>query len=256
MNMNKKLMASDFDGTIYFREEHYKKEDVKAIKEFQSNGNLFGICTGRSLNAIYDPIQSDGVIHPDFYIAATGAVIADKNKNILWADYLPYETVKQIYDLTNGNHMFIGCEGSYWSLSDYFLDAKEWPEASVKNEISRFKDSLIETVSFEFTKEEDLQPALAALKPVLNEISIHQNGPSFDIVAKGCTKASGVLKASEIFDIRKEDIAVIGDNYNDITMIEKCNLGYTFNRAPEAVKEAADQLVDTVSEALYLFEKK
>ena len=35
-----KLLASDFDNTLWFH-DHMKERDVKTIKEFQKQGNLF-----------------------------------------------------------------------------------------------------------------------------------------------------------------------------------------------------------------------
>ena len=39
-----KVLISDFDGTLYF-ENGIKKQDLEALEEFRSKGNLFGICT-------------------------------------------------------------------------------------------------------------------------------------------------------------------------------------------------------------------
>lgn len=46
-----KILASDFDNTLYFHNS-MKENDLKAIKKFQEKGNLFGICTGREINGI------------------------------------------------------------------------------------------------------------------------------------------------------------------------------------------------------------
>ena len=44
-----KILASDFDETIYFPEDIEKtKNNVKYIKEFISYGNIFCIITGRN----------------------------------------------------------------------------------------------------------------------------------------------------------------------------------------------------------------
>ena len=74
--MKMKALASDFDRTLFFYDEsgsYYRLEDVQAIKHFQSLGNLFGVCTGRSYKGIEDfnPHQIDY----DFYILCSGAKI-------------------------------------------------------------------------------------------------------------------------------------------------------------------------------------
>lgn len=42
-----KIIASDFDGTIYV-DEGFKEDDLKAIKSFKASSGIFGIVTGRS----------------------------------------------------------------------------------------------------------------------------------------------------------------------------------------------------------------
>ena len=65
--MNLKILASDYDGTLFFGEEepNFRERDIKAIKEFQKAGNLFGICTGRPYQGITPFIPES--IHLDFF---------------------------------------------------------------------------------------------------------------------------------------------------------------------------------------------
>ena len=45
--MQKKVFASDFDGTLYFYKAEVKlpPENVEKIREYQAAGHLFGLCT-------------------------------------------------------------------------------------------------------------------------------------------------------------------------------------------------------------------
>ena len=49
-----KILASDFDNTLFFRDGVHK-QDVEAIRTFQKQGHLFGLCTGRQLEGIKYP---------------------------------------------------------------------------------------------------------------------------------------------------------------------------------------------------------
>lgn len=46
-----KILFSDFDGTLFFK-EGFHQEDIEAIKTFQSKGNKFALCTGRPLGGV------------------------------------------------------------------------------------------------------------------------------------------------------------------------------------------------------------
>ena len=52
----KTALISDFDGTLYFREteEQFRAQDVFDILFFRKRGGVFGICTGRSPDSIFD----------------------------------------------------------------------------------------------------------------------------------------------------------------------------------------------------------
>ena len=76
-----KVLASDFDGTLFFHDKGFKEEDIEKIKEFQQKGHLFGICSGRSLKGIQ--VQIDPRIQLDFYIISSGAQILDKDLNMI-----------------------------------------------------------------------------------------------------------------------------------------------------------------------------
>ena len=78
-----KLLASDFDNTLWFH-DHMKERDVKTIKEFQKQGNLFGVCTGRCLQGIVNPSQPYNLEH-DFYILLNLSFFSPKYcKNIIF----------------------------------------------------------------------------------------------------------------------------------------------------------------------------
>ena len=74
-----KVLASDFDGTILFK-YFFKIKDIFAIKKFQKNGHLIGLCTGRPLNGVLK--YTKNIILFDFYILSTGSVILDKEFNV------------------------------------------------------------------------------------------------------------------------------------------------------------------------------
>ena len=73
-----KVFASDFDGTLRFYENgriFSYDEDSRAVRSFQQNGGLFGICTGRPLDGILAVL--DNRFEPDFYLVSSGAVLAE-----------------------------------------------------------------------------------------------------------------------------------------------------------------------------------
>ena len=76
-----KVLASDYDGTLLFNEK-FKEGDLKKIKEFQKAGNLFGLCSGRPFKGIYEFCKP--YIDFDFYILCTGALVLNKEREVIY----------------------------------------------------------------------------------------------------------------------------------------------------------------------------
>ena len=52
------LFASDFDNTLYFHDgSGFHEQDIRMIRAWQKAGNLFGICSGRSLHHLIHEFQ-------------------------------------------------------------------------------------------------------------------------------------------------------------------------------------------------------
>ena len=84
----------------YFFSDGVHKEDVEAIRTFQKQGNLFGLCTGRQLEGIKYPFGGNRE-HPltdidfDFYITLSGGVIFNKKEEVIFEKEYPYEYSKR-----------------------------------------------------------------------------------------------------------------------------------------------------------------
>ena len=88
-----KLLASDYDGTLHF-EDGYKQEDLEAIRAFQKQGNMFGLCSGRPLRNLWS-LQSEALKF-DFIIASSGASFATDPEHVLEERTVPLAVLEEI----------------------------------------------------------------------------------------------------------------------------------------------------------------
>ena len=91
-----KLLASDFDGTLLV-DKKSNKRDSEGIKNLRKKGHKFIISTGRTL------LTMEGVIEKydlefDYLVLCNGAVILDKNKNVIKNNLVDFEAVKKIVE--------------------------------------------------------------------------------------------------------------------------------------------------------------
>ena len=84
-----KFLASYYDGTLRLAPQ-VDPATAARVAQFQSHGHRFGIVTGRALSTIYDEAHHNQV-DPDVFICSNGALIADRDQNILTAHWIPFD---------------------------------------------------------------------------------------------------------------------------------------------------------------------
>ena len=68
------------------------------------------------------------------------------------------------------------------------------------------------------------------------------------LTPKGGSKELGIQKVIEYYGYSRDEIAAIGDGYNDISMIRYAGLGIAMGNANDKVKEAADYVTDSMEQ--------
>lgn len=233
------LLASDFDGTLWF-EDHMKDKDIQAIHSFRSNGNLFGLCSGRSLGGILRPSQNYDIDY-DFYIMLSGALIYNKDKEIIFEKKIPIDIVKKIYFFLHEQTMTIVNNDCM-----YQLNANEkYPGTHVQS-IDEIKAKDINAFSFHFQRDE-IEKAAEATKAINEKfgdyVEAFQNQFNIDLTAKGCSKGNGIAFIQDYFHLTQSQISVIGDSWNDLPMLNQVENSYTFTYAPKDVQCHAKYIV-------------
>lgn len=247
-----KLLASDFDNTLFFKDGVHQ-EDIEAIQRFQAAGNLFGLCTGRQLVGVTYPFGGSkeychDEIDYDFYITVSGGVIFNKDKDVMFRKTIPLSIIEEISRLIP-IHMSIVYKDEIYM---YHAEGKIWgtPIDSF-NELD-FKEA--DAFSFHFP-EGDLDDAKKAMDFINTHYSdtcaAFQNKNHIDVCGQGCSKGTGVKWVMNHFGIDAKNVYGIGDSWNDLPLLENVTHGYTFTYAPDDVKEKAEHVVGSLSEAIH-----
>lgn len=237
-------LASDFDGTLSFSEgdDRFLPGDLAAIRRFQARGNLFGICTGRSRRGIMTPVGDK--IRFDFFILLSGALVTDGQGQVLFQKLLERDVVRDMCEaFMDRVHVRIQSNSCIYAFRD--------PEKNhVKiSSLDELRDEDLHALALRAKNPEEAgQVAQELNRRFGDKVTAFQNVEFIDVVAKGCSKGSGVKLVKE--RLRPEFIAAIGDSFNDVPMLKDADLSFTFRRSPEDVRRQAGRLVDTVEEAI------
>lgn len=247
-----KVLASDFDNTLFFRnvKDGYKECDITAIKEFQSKGNLFGICSGRPFVGLLNPLKD--IIQPDFYIVGTGSAILDKDFNLLYENKLPFELALEIYSKYQDEIVLLPQTLSREHIYLTEVDEND-NHATLINSLDDLRGHDLYGISLIKSTVTRATEITREINEMYDEVEAFQNIDSIDVVAKGCSKGAAIKILKDLLNI--DEISGIGDSFNDISMFRSVDQGFTFKDSPIEVQNEANQLVSGIAEAISILEK-
>lgn len=198
------ILVSDYDDTFKTR-IHDLKINVREIEKFRERGNVFAIATGRPFSSIIKEINKHG-IKLDFLACNDGAVLFDENFEVVKAHYLTPEQLTFISSLlVNYPHLSLG----------RFFSTKELVDNPVE-----------EPIEVEIVKKEG-----TSFKPFIKELRLTYPGLHYfkagkSLFIKGnVTKSTAVAEIANCLEIEvpKKNIYTIGDEQNDLEMIQDYN---------------------------------
>ena len=222
-----KLIASDFDGTILI-DEKIKTEDIKAIRDFQDKGNLFGLVTGRTYHSLF--VLIEGKIDPDFVIANNGSHIFVKNGKDM-TEVLKYsldqDKIRDVIDFYGGKYqtrIFTDKDRAVDKISD-LIEGEEILSLAI------YSDNMLEN-------------------PFQEDLSFHKSIGVTDVINSAVSKQTGVEFIKDFYRFGMEIIA-IGDDFNDISFLEQTRLSFSLNYVKEReVLDAVNFTVEGIRELI------
>ena len=99
-----KLLASDFDNTLYVEDYNTLKTNIESINMFRDRGNIFVVITGRSNDSIL-PLLKEYSVNYDYLICNSGSEIYDKANKLLKSIYIDQDDIDKIKSISLNNNL-------------------------------------------------------------------------------------------------------------------------------------------------------
>jgi Cof subfamily protein (haloacid dehalogenase superfamily) len=272
--MNYKLFVADMDGTLLDDNKGLSDKNIQTIKKLQNLGIKFAVATGR-----HDSMIKSYLKHLDLHvpvISCNGAIVREPfSDRVFLSEALPIEQSLRVIDICKdsnagfhiyGHESIFGENLSHKMLYYHNLNKTLPLEEQTKLVIvSNCKDIVLNESEplYKFLIISDRNEDLLNIKDRLANIeglSVCQSMSMLcDVMKDGISKANALQRLSESLGIKREEIVAIGDQYNDIDLIEYAGLGIAVANAEDALKEKADIVTisnnneDAVSEAIESF---
>lgn len=247
--MKYKLFISDFDGTLVRADGTISDYTKQIVAQYSDMGGTFAVCSGRMLSSILPRAREIGL--SGLVVACQGAVIADiKTGQLLKHEAFPHDAALKAVRLLEreGEHIHLYTAGEFFCNRDDELLKLYESICRVKAEVAA------EPLSEKLVRERlSVVKMLAMVQPdrrmALKELLERELGENFyvtcssdwlvEIMPKGVDKASAVRFLAGYYHVPLEEVAAIGDQLNDLPMVEAAGGRFAVANAVDELKRIA-----------------
>ena len=242
-----KIIFTDIDMTLFSHRTHCVPESaIKAIKEMQSKGIKVFLCSGRNYylirkTGILDIIQPDGLITMN----GSNAIIDGK---IIYRYPIPENVVDVMIKFSKrlkfGLTLIEESEGHINYVDDRVISAHEkygtrFPQP--RHYPDHYDRTVYQMIAFCDELDESL------FLPHLKECkSARWDEYAVDIMLKDSDKAKGILAVLEYYGYSPDNAMSLGDNPNDIEMLQFTGTSVAMGNAVRQLKAVADYVTDDI----------
>ena len=262
MTTNYKLVVSDLDGTLLsnFHVPNLNKSSIQRIRE---KGIKFCITTGRTIQSTKNILKEIGTYNEEneYSILFNGCVIIEnKNNKVLFFKGIDFEISNKLFEIGKKYDVML----LVYSIDNCYV----WK--SYEKEIERQKSyeellTFMDDLNINFIKEKNIQITkivfvnekhnyLLKIKEELdkifgNEISISTSANMYlEINAKNVNKGNALEWLANYLKIDMKETIAIGDNSNDIFMIEKAGIGVCVKNGIDILKNKANYVTEKTND--------
>lgn len=265
--INKRLIVSDFDGTL-LTSDNVVPDDVRsAISEYVACGGIFAVCTGRMLRSILPRVRELGL--KGLVVAYQGMVIAEiESGKEIKRDCINYSDVAEvcrfIEDLKSGSDN-LACGINTYSEEILYTDiSKDNEHLKVYETVTGVEAESVKEPMSEFIVKNklDCQKVTCLVSPEEREglylALLSKFGERFDVTCSAKVlvevsplndnKGEALKFIAKHYGVPIESTVAIGDNLNDLPMIKTAGTGVAVGNAVQGLKDAADYVSETNNE--------
>lgn len=249
----KKLLCTDVDGTVLSRDGSVTKENRRAFCKLLEEGHKAAVVTGRSIIGAHPVIEKLGLDREGVYLLAyQGSQIYDcGRKKLIWQDGMPGEVAGElllalqkegIYGHTFSERGILTLRTGK-ELEQY---CRQTPESyRVMKDVSELNGMIVPKVmAIDFETDEKLLrfQERFRVKEEGRLNSFFSDTCYLEYCKKGCHKGNGLKQLISMLKWDPRAVIAVGDERNDIPMIEAAGVGVAMCNGRAEVKRAADYI--------------
>lgn len=270
-----KLIASDMDGTLLDTKMSISKDNASAIRKAASEGIEFMVATGRARTEAKPALDEAGINCA--MITLNGAQVFDKDGKSIFTAGIEKQTTLKIMEVLEKYDIYYEISTNHGVVSEHqerrienFAAhiASTMPHLTYKVAIamaaahlSLLKITYVSDMKKYIFENEDIE--------VLKIIGFNMDGPkilgptgveieqlgqlvvtssaqnNIEINHKNAQKGIAVARVAKAKGISAEEVMTIGDNFNDVSMLQWAGVSFAMGNAELEVKDHAKYVTST-----------
>ncbi len=247
-----KLVATDIDGTIFIPEKEFTQGVKNCISRLNTAGIKVVLVTGR-MNAAAARIAKDlGLDTP--VVSYQGGLVVENGKT-LYERYLTEDQTARILDWAKEENIHINLYNDdilYSEVEDYEVQRycnNLHTEHTVKKFCEIKKDKINKLLAIDYSNPDRITRYEKELQGIFPDLYIVKSTPYFlEFSNPEASKKCAVEFLQHYWGLKKDEILTIGDQNNDIALLQAGGIKVAMGNATDELKEIADYITDSVYE--------
>lgn len=237
------VIISDLDGTLLDNNKNISKENLESINYFTKNGGKFSVATGRVIESTEEYLLKLEVNIP--IIVYNGGVIYDYDNKKIISEKFVDDNQKQIAFRIKEENENIGIE-IYANRKLYVLKDSGHSYRSATEMLDIIYDVKEDIFSMDWHKILVLgDPGVIDNVEKTFENKYHikgtrSGGTSFELLPANESKGQALKKIIKMYNLDANKIICVGDNMNDLELLQEAAFSFCPKNASERLKKHTD----------------
>lgn len=260
----RRIVFLDIDGTILRHDGTIPAATTTAIRRARANGHLVFLATGRTPLEIDEQVTEIGF---DGVVAGAGAFVQHEDEWII-ERLMPEAACRRLreeFDALGLDYVLQGREYAYPTpgmqarlRAQLGLPEHDGREGAAERGLGRYLGPIAPlrhdlTAKAVFSGDDlgaydDVVRAVGAEFTVITGTIPGMGTASGEVSMPGVTKGSAILELLDRIGMDPADAIAMGDNNNDLEMLEAVGLGIAMGNGTVQAKQAADEVTESIDE--------